>query len=277
MHRIACLSLLVLAACADEPDVLPGVEPLACDEPTERRTYRIDSLTLPLTGAEVDALGVDLDDDGVTDNQAGNAFSLVAQAYPDLAESTPPRLARRLAGDVVWPLAVETCGTRARVRVGDAAYAAAGSLENGRLVARLGTGAAPLGALADLADTDAAAGWHEVFPLEVDLRVDGATLTGTIAGGLAPGFEDLIAAGFLPYLQARLDAGDTDWGADVDADRDGQITPAELADNDLFAALVRPDLDVRGAGPPAVPAADGTSESFSFGFGIRAVEVDSAR
>lgn len=76
------------------------------------------------------------------------------------------------------------------------------------------------------------------------------------------GASATIARAFLPYLQARLDAGTTSWGAAVDADHDGAITLAELLANSTFQSLLLPDVDVDG---------DGTPESMSFGFAIHAV------
>lgn len=282
--------LLLAAACTEAPSTtIPGAQPLECDVATETRTYRIDSLVVPFDAATADQLGADLDEDGAIDNHAGNLLFAVAQAYPDVADSTPARLQGRLTSDVVWLVEVETCRSAVRVALargeiddagairvaGRTDYAAAGSLRDGRLVATLGTGLVPLGLLADLADLGSAPAWHDTFPVELDLRQDGPTLTGTLAGGLAPGYIEPVAAGFVPYLQMRVDQGTTEWGLAVDANGDGAIALAELVESSLFLALVRPDLDVLGDGPPAIPAPDATDESFSFGFGIRASEVDS--
>lgn len=272
-HRL--LIALLFAGCS-EAATLPGEVPLDCT-PTST-TYRIDQVTAPLDSAAANDAGTDLDDDGTIDNQAGAIVSAVSQVYQDLQTDLQPRWDARFTTDAVWLVTIERCDGAARVTISDDAteglVPAAGEDLGGEIRARDGVGAAPLGVFADLAGGGAIE-WQPIYPAAIDVQISGDELTGTIAGAFGGDYQTLVAQAFLPYLQNRLDNGDTAWGASVDTDHDGILTIGELLANDTFRVLVSADLDA-GDGtlaPPEKPVPDGRNESLSFGFAIHAVRV----
>lgn len=254
-------ALMITAACGGDGPELPGAEPLECEGPRETRSFRIDRMTLPRDADDAERYGVDQDGDGTDDNHAGNIIHLLVRLYPDLAESLAPRVSARLAGDVAWEIEIEHCDGEARVIVrGDGepgAVPAAGGFDGSVLEAADGLGRAPLGMIADLADTGTNA-WHPTVQTRIDLTIDGDRASGRIAGLFARGYLPTIAEACLPYFQGLLDAGGDGWYADADANRDGVLTADELQAGTYLVTLLHPDVD----------------DEMSFGFGIEAIALD---
>jgi hypothetical protein len=263
--------LVTCAACGggDDPG-LPGAEPLECEGQRDTRTFRIDEVHIPGNPTEAELAGADLDGDGTIDNQAGNLLSALTMIYPDLATTLEPQLAARLTGDVEWLVGIEQCDGEVRVSVGDPGRAgdvpAAGTwdspedpgLDLGELYAEQGEGAAPIGALADLGGTGFDA-WHRTFPTRIELEIGGDRAWGRLIGAIAPGYETILAEAVQPYLQGRLDAGESDWAAEADTDGDGVLTTDEILVSFEFSALTGGDLE---------------DDSFSFGFVVEAAAID---
>ena len=256
------LPVLVLsAACGGSGPDLPGAEPLECEGPRETRTFRVDAVDLPEDADEAQESGVDLDGDGTVDNQAGNLFSVLLAVYPDLATTLEPQIAARLADDVEWLIGIEHCDGEARVSLGNPDHEGAratGSWDLGELSAAQGQGLAPIGALADLGGTGFDA-WHATFPTSIELQIEGDRAAGRLAGAIRPGYVPVIAEAARPYLQDRLDAGQSEWAGEADTDRDGVLTTDEIMSSFEFSALTRADLE---------------EGSYSFGFAVEAVALD---
>lgn len=247
------LPALALAACEAQPQPVSG-------------TYRIDHISLP-TSADEASLALNQDRDGRVDDATSALVADLETEYDDLATSVPAGWDTALSGDTAWLVVIAPDG---QVRLtgdgGTVGIPAHGSNQDGQVTSLGGHGSAPLGMLADLAATGAT-DWNGAF-FGVDLTdLGNGQLDGVIGGALSPGYRDLLAAGLLPYLQQRLDAGMTDWGASMDKDHDGTLTTAEILSDTFFVALTNPDLDVTPA--------DGAAESLSFGFHVHATEVPS--
>ncbi len=242
----ALLAASALAGCAEEPPPADTVAPLSCDIPRST-IYRVDQLRIPATASEADQIGVDLDGDGSTDNQIAKIFSVVSLAYADrdVAGAWQARLDARLDTWLAVLVQREACPA------GDERLTVIG-------------GELPLGALSDFSG-GADEGWAPVDNLRVTIEADvDGVLSGRLAATLPPGYDATMAEAFAPFVQALLDAGDTEWGRQVDIDGDGTITVAEMIDDSLFVTLTHPDVDTDG---------DGELDSLSLGVTFRAVPL----
>jgi hypothetical protein len=232
---LIALPLATLVACAGAT----GADPP--DEPVPTRTFRIDRIQAP----SVDDPGiVDVDGDGDLDDEAAFLLEQLFAIYADhgAAEAWQAQLDARLAGDTVWTIEL----TEEEAVLGDL----------------------PLGALADLGGLAVDDGWHPVLGGIVDAAFDvddQGRMSGWIHGGLAPGYDLVIAEAFLPFLNMFVDDGEASWAEQVDRDDDGVIVLEELQASELFQLLMQPDVDLEGG--------DGEAESLSFGFPFEAHEA----
>jgi hypothetical protein len=262
--------LVMSAACGGDDPGLPGARPLDCQGDRETRTFRVDEIRIPTNGAEVEIYGTDLDGDGSSDNNAGHLLAWITGVYPDLEAAIEARLAARLAADVDWRIGIEHCDGEVRVSLGNQDRAgdvpAAGTwssphdpgLDYGELGAERGQGLAPLGALADLADTGFDA-WHPTYPTTIEMWIVSTGASGRVMGGIGPGFLPIVAEAAQPYFQAKLDAGETGWFSEADRNGDGELTIDEIQAAPEWQVLTRPDLE---------------DDGLSFGFVIEATALD---
>jgi hypothetical protein len=88
--------------------------------------------------------------------------------------------------------------------------------------------------------------------------VDGPDNDGVLAGALEGSYNEVAALAFLPTAQTVPDFQQPDRLL-FDLDGDGTVTLAELQATDVWATLMRPDIDADD---------DGTPKSLSFGFHI---------
>lgn len=282
------------AGCALDDDAPPRDEPLACDRATTTRAFRIDAIETMSSSTEVDRAGLDLDGDGVADNLAGNVLAAMFQGFADRAAEAAwaDQLAARLDGELAWIVEVTTCAGRpdgaAQVTLrrasaidastvwldGDPGIRAAGVAIAGRVSAAGGRGDVPVGALAAFTG-DAPDGWHPAEATAFDLVITDGAVDGRIAGGLVPGYADVVAASFLPFINPLIATGDTVFGVEADADGDGALTVAELVAHRAFRVLMTPDLDLHDPDGRYDPGADGRNDALSFGLVIHATEVAS--
>lgn len=290
---VAAFTTSLAAGCALD-DAPPRDEPLACDGTTSTRTFRIDAIATMTSAVEVDQAALDLDGDGQVDNYAGSVLTAMFQAFADRAAEAAwaDQLAERLDGELAWIVEVTTCAAQpdgaARVALrrasvidagtvrldGEPGILAAGVAIDGRVSATGGRGAVPVGALAAFTP-DAPVGWHPAEGTAFDLAITDGAIEGRIAGGLVPGYADVVAASFLPFINPLLATGDTVFGVEADADGDGMLTVAELAAHRSFRVLMTPDLDLHDADGRYAPDRDGRNDALSFGLVIHATEVAS--
>lgn len=262
----------LMSGCSDTPDTSRLDDaPLACKVP-ERTVYRITSVDPSLRQAHV----IDLDGDGVADDALGRAHDMIAGADPSFAVA--PRFGARLApdGDVTWLVAVDRCGSDARVTVDEGLLIsrsgeplapevlprAVGTLRDSVLEARDGQAHVPLAALADVEGNIRGADparWitgealtvkatfvsHEGAPDELDgvfaVAIDRATAQRELA----------------PPIAAFLTAQPADdWlKAGADGNADGIVTAQEVVATTPFSDATAGDVVVDRMSEPAVSLA----------------------
>ena len=230
------LLLPLLTACAVENDTADDENDPSCGEPAN--TFRIVSIASP-ADAEV---GVDLDRDGAIDDRAGDLIRTFFHTYAsqEVEEAWQSQIDARLADRTAWYLSVPGC-------------------ERGRVLDATLPDGLPLGALADFTG-EAGDGWHGIEPLAIDVNVDGTELEGTIAGGLAPGYQEVIAESLIPFLNGLLAVDASPWAEQLDTDGDG-VEVSEILASSAFKIFTAPDLDTDGDGEP---------DALSFAISVRA-------
>ena len=197
-------------------------------------TYRITSVTIPITLVDAMRLSFDLDGDGTRDNWLGIAAAVLESWSPSF--DLEPALAARLAADELgWLVAVTRCEDepvaarlvqRGAVDDGGRAFA----VPLGALSDALG-GAAPGWVLATLGQVRLDAVDDQALEAVVGFAVDEADVRAIVAANLATYFTHRLALDDSPFAEA----------ADVDGDR--VVTVDELMATDLARALLAPDLD----------------------------------
>lgn len=247
---LACaVSTIGLAGCLEDDSSNPGESRI--------HHYRIRTVDLPDTYDEVDALGLDLDDDGFADNKLGHQYQGLRASYTSYGVEDPA--ATRLGSDVGWMLTLveDGDGVGAAVTIGrydadgvllapwlDELDLARGDGLDASDVLRGGTAELPLGTLGD-ALGDAAPAWLRAS--RVAIRVDAwdrDAATVTLGVGVwdveatAALFPDLAA-----YFSSKLSDPDAAYAHQLDLDGDGTITVEEIAAGPLIAASFAPDLD----------------------------------
>lgn len=251
-----------MAGCADTSSDTGRLDdaPLACKAP-ERTVYRIASVDPSLRQAHV----IDLDGDGVADDALGRAHDMIAGVDPSFAVA--PRFGSRLADDIIWLVAIDRCGTDARVTIDeglllsrsgeplapDLLPRAVGTLRDSVIDARDGQTQVPLGALADVGGKEPAR-----WITGEDLTVRATVLPDQLDGVFAFAIDPSVAQGELapPIAEFLTAQPATDWlKAGADANGDGTITEAEVEATTPFADATAGDVTVPHLPAPAVSLA----------------------
>ena len=266
MSRSALL-LLLLAACAHDDDRGNGdvIGPF-----TGRHRFVVDRLDVPTTTAQARALGDDLDNDDVFDNQTGIVIASLfgigdgnTHGADSVASGAVASSVIMLADDLAFD---DTVGVLYLGAEDGAATAAGGVLQGGIFASnRTRTTAAPGDAVVVLpVFQDSAPSALPIFGAEIDLVADGnGGFEGKLRGGLRS--DDafaLVGEGLLAMIQARPQSH-LSLARDVDTNHDSVLTAAEIADTNLIKTLLASDLTLFG------------EEALSFGVGFHIIPCDS--
>jgi hypothetical protein len=233
---------LVLAACASEP----AFDPARC----EVRTYRIHAVDLPQNSKQARMFGVDLDGDKFPDNQLGQISGTLTHNFDSL--DLEANAATHLATDTDWQIAFasDCVGGFERAAVTAGGDEPVFDLEvervDGALTARGPTAVLPITALFDGTGT---AETIFITALRAQLDVLSSTLDedeltariGTAANAVEQGI--LVVRAMTPFL-----AQDAEGIELFDANDDGKLTEAEIANNGLAVSLLAPDLEIEDVG-----------------------------
>lgn len=252
----ALLAITASGCTAEGP-----IDLAACDAP---EIYRIDRVELPHRNEAAVALGFDLNEDKVADNQLG--FVLGAAAGLLRPFEVTAVTSERLAGEVAWKLAVRSCGEdRTAVSFGRAdrieEVQLVGPSSAVPLAARGGGGELPLSLMFDAAAAVADPGWLPggVDAIELERSADGARISGKLGIALdAAAVVGVVVPPLTRYFEAHPDQP-TYVVERLDLDRDGRITEGELRSSPLIQSLFAPDL------------AAGDRAALSLGLGLSAV------
>jgi hypothetical protein len=249
--------------------------------------FVVRQLSLPTTAAMSNAYAVDLDCDGLPDNQFGSIVSQFIVLSVDIATLNASAVTSGVAPQLY---AVQTTNLQNATDVGlqilvgsptqgppafdgtDLLSVAAGSPTDFDL-----TGATANGNLS--AGPGRAAVWMVFAPGDqpvlvelLDARVQlplSAGGSGRLAGGISPASLDSeVKPGFARAIIASIAAGNTTFVDLYDSNADGAVTQGEIFASPLFQALFVPDLDLQG---PGGTGPDGVAESLSLGVGISVV------
>lgn len=265
--------LPLLAACGDTSsgDV---VGPFT----GQTHRYVVDRFELPVTRADARAIGDDLDGDGSVDNALGGLFASL-QAEQDLTTHAADMIAAGVLQTVIEIQADDlvndpSVGVRYLGAAGTPFGVMGGTLVDGRFVSNRSAatsvpGAAtillPVFADADPSPIDAYAMELSFVPEpdgSLDARVAGAVDPLAARAALVGGIRTMIAADPQDHvILERL----------FDANSDGMLSDAEIANNTLITGWLSPDLDLFDGTSYAPGAGDHMAESLSFGFALHLV------
>ena len=293
---LAMVSGGCLLADTDQPPQLPGLDPSPCV--LDQRAYLIDSIEIPQSPARVNEIGFDLDHDvyGRPDNAGASAISFLMDQFSSAAQLSESVQSALDEQRVVWIVDVQACVesadpyTAISLRRGEASgdgyrfvdgdsVAAIGYRTNSGMVAFDGVAPVPVTTFADVLGTHPT-GWMRGNGFAIELADDDGGATGRIGVAVEDGYLDMIAGPLAAYFESRLDAGTSDYAVDLDADADGEITAAELLDDDLAGAMLGPDLDMMAYFSGELvfwPNHDEEQESLSLGIGFHAVPASVVR
>jgi hypothetical protein len=224
------LPLLTAGACMDSsaPSTGDATTAITCGDPTY---FRIDRVTLPEAPGGAEAVGLDLNGDGVVDNAIGNVLGAIVSTNPDIG-SISAKASARVAGDVTWELALSQCddGTQ-HVELGNS-----GGLDT-----------VPLTIVSDPSGTFGPVAWVRADHLVAHVAMADQTVDGVVGFTLPmPEAGPALVAPFAAYLSRELAAGTSPIAAELDKDHDGTVTPAELLASDLGTTLLMPDMTLDG-------------------------------
>lgn len=281
----------------EDGEVPPAVEEPLC--PLESVGFRIDALTLPLSAAEANQMGFDLDGDELQrpDNALASTFSTLYYTFESAQEIWLDNLQAAFDdGDVHWLIEVQTCADgsdagyvqiglhRGSDGDGDGVYEivdaglqpAIGDRYAMGLSADSGEALVPASTLVDIR------GGHE----PVWVRGDGFAISmrtepdGSVSGGFGLGLSEEVtvaAAGpLVDFFTWRLEEGTSEFAREIDTNNDGTVSQDELFASTLVASLLAPDVDLMAEYDGELvfwPLQDGVKDRLSMGVEFHAVAV----
>ncbi len=273
MRKHACFLLLAAAGCSGAPPVPPEGYPLV-DRPSglpdSVTTYKVTQLLAPAHAGEY-AWSWSSDEHAQSHNRLGAVLSMIEMGYQP-ADPIQARYDRAVAdGTIGMTLYLERYPDGAAANTGvtvdtnfanDGFTTLWGRRDGDRVEATGGDMGLSLAVLGDL---------HlraDAMRISATVEPDGA-LRGQI-NGVVPARElrkvwPVVADAMNAYVRDRPMDGDAKWTLQLfDLDRDGTITPDELAQSTLLAPLAAPDVQVTPAEADPV-----TGLSFGLGFVAR--------
>jgi hypothetical protein len=279
---LALLPVLSLAGCIDEPVDEAEVDALNCT----LSTYRIVSADVPLNAVMATAAALDLDADALEDNSGGSALAAFLQQF-DSADGLPTLVNERLASEEApWFIALNQCPDgrylfwtlRGEDFNGDGVYElssreappAQGTLVGSSIhVTGGGFGEIPVGIFADPLG-EAREIWSSGAGLAAEFSLEDGDVIGKLGLGLADNYFEIIGRPMAAFFTSRLQAGTSEFAADLDTNDDGIVSLAEFEISSIVqATLLNPDLDLLRRGSYN-PGRDGVEDSLSFSFAFRA-------
>jgi hypothetical protein len=230
--------------------------------------YVIDRYTLPTTTTQAHDLGDDLDGNGTVDNELG----LMLKTLDGQGDLTTYASSMSAVG--VLPSAVliqastldndPLVGVSYLGRPGDSSVAVGGRFVGGTFTsnrtATTSHGAEGTLVLPVFIDADPTG-----FALdhgEIDLTPDSTGYSGLIRGEIAAGAALLAGAVSMQQMVMSNPRDHAEFGALLDANKDGRVTVDEVAKNLLVKSLLGPDLTV------------GDDDFVSIGFGVHLIPCD---
>ena len=272
------LLLLGLFACSSDSstDVKP---PFTGDV----HRFVVDRITVPSTSAETNAFAGDLDGNGVTENKLGLATASLA-ATADLSLDAQDMIASGALASIVEiqadDLATDdTVGVRFLGADGEAAVVAGGTLVAGTFLSnRAATTRVPGRAFAHLPIfTNADPAVLPLEGLEIDLTADGAGgFDAIVRGGIRQDVARMVSYdGIIQMIETEPDRHLV-FQRQVDADRDGVMSHAELEDS-VIALLVTADIQLFDGTKYAPNPMPTTKDSLSIAFGVHLIPCASGR
>jgi hypothetical protein len=254
--KAVLLSLLV--ACATEP----AFDPTKCDV----QIYRIDAVELPPTTKVARTESLDLNGDGVTDNQLGQVSGALTQNFAEYALDFEATAATHFATDTDWRIVfASNCPggvERVAVTAGDEPPGFDLEVEriDGAATARGAIAALPITSLFDGTGTA-----EPTFVTTVVAQIDRLTrdddeLTGrltTVAEAVAQRL--LFARAMTPFFDDHLLQDSLIATADINGD--GTLSESEVWSHPLVDSLLAPDLTI------------GDVDGLSFGFRVHATRI----
>ncbi|HWO24123.1 MAG TPA: hypothetical protein VNO30_35515 [Kofleriaceae bacterium] len=243
---VAALAAALAGGCSEDDGIVVG--PFT----GEVRRFVVDDVRLPRTLAQAMAMGSDLNGDNVSDNQLGIVIAAlegqddVSPHAADMIRSGVLGSSLELQADdlvdddtvAVWYFGAD----------GAAAQLTGGRFEGGvfrpnRTAKTSRPGEAVVRLPVFLEADPIEMPLHE---LEIDLSPDGEGYVATLHGGIL--FEDAMAAAQqgIPQMITSNPAEHLGFSRGLDPDRDGVVSPAEVAAATQIQALLAPDLQLRG-------------------------------
>lgn len=282
---LALLPVLSLAGCINEPADDSEIDTLNCT----LSTYRIVSADVPLNAVMANAAALDLDADALEDNSGGSALAAFLQQF-DSADGLPLLVNERLASEEApWFIALNQCPDgrylfwtlRGEDFNGDGVYElssreappAQGTLVGSSIqVTGGGFGEIPVGIFADPLG-EAREIWSSGAGLAAEFSLEDGDVVGKVGLGLADNYFEIIGRPMAAFFTSRLEAGTSDFAAELDTNGDGIVSLAEFEISSIVqATLLNPDLDLLSR-DSYNPGRDGVDDSLSFSFAFRAEPV----
>lgn len=237
--KSSALILLSVAACAAEEPI----DPATC----EARTYRIDSVELPTSNLEVRQLGHDLDGDEVVDNQLGQVWAMLHRMFAEVPLDLEGAAAEHLATDTDWRITTWHCDGVARLGALTEGAPVEPTLEgestSGTIVLRGTAEGVPLTSLFDATSTTAPI-FMPAALAHVSIAEAGEDELAATVGVALEGEQqrDLVVQAMALWLNLHLEIGRDE----IDTDRDGRLSRAEIAASGVVQAVLAPDLVIDG-------------------------------
>ncbi len=232
--------LFAVGACATDA---PPIDPATCDAP---RSYKIDGVELPPTSALARERALDLNDDGVLDNQLGQVSGFLTTEFSEVPLELSSQANVHLATDTSWQIRIADCpGNQRLVAIDreDAELALEGRQVDGVVEAAGFAGGVPLIAMFDGTGTVLPQRGRSFATSErtaVRVTETAGELTGTVGFAIdARVAPALVIHAIAPFLVEQDDP------FDMDANGDGVLTEAEIASNSAARAVLAGDISIR--------------------------------
>jgi len=238
--RIALALLLAACTSTDEVSGPIGGRP---------QRFVVDSIAVPTSEDQSDAMAIDLDGDGVVDNVLGHAIAALATQHDVSAHGGDMIAAGRIASSAIIRRDGDTGAVWLFGDPGDDGDANLGGFDGDRF--RGNRGPTGLGrariVLPVVADADPAV--LDVEHVTIDLTADATGFTATLHG-LVDQQQALDAASQeLAQMIANDPREHPDLSAIFDANADGIVTAGEVATSPIVTGLFAPDQQLASGAP----------------------------